>query len=393
MPNTRKLVCFPLMLCLPLLGCGKAVIEPVVAPPPEVTVAKPDARKVTEFYEYIGRTASPEFVEIRSRVSGYLVKIHFSDGQEVKAGDPLFEIDRRPYEFALTNAKARLQQAESQLKLANITLDRASKLNQTNSISQQELDEASQKQVSSIADLNAGKAAVDQAELDLEFCDIKAPISGRISRASVTVGNLIQSGQSNTEPLTTIASVDPIHVLFDVDEIAVLKFMALRRSQGVIAKFTDVRELNQKVQVALSSETQFPHEGILDFIDNRVRTTTGTLLVRAELANHDRLFAPGLFVRVRVPYGEAQDALLVSDRAILNDQNLKYVLTVGSDDVVERRDVELGNLDNGMRVIKTGLTANDRVIVNGVQRARPGAKVHPRMSEGVPNSSSSKNKE
>jgi RND family efflux transporter MFP subunit len=363
------------------MGCTKVAVEPAASLTPEVTVAKPESRQVTEFFEYIGRTASPEFVEIRSRVSGYLMKIHFSDGKEVKAGEPLFEIDRRPYEFALLNARARLQQAESQLKLANITLDRSKTLNNTNSISQQELDEATQRQVSATAEINSGKSAVAQAELDLSFCDIEAPISGRISRASVTVGNLIQAGQANVEPLTSIASVDPIHVLFDVDEIAVLKFMALRRSQGEDVKFTNVRELNQKVQVALANETAFPHEGILDFIDNRVRTTTGTLMVRAELPNQNRIFAPGLFVRVRVPYGNAQDALLVSERAILNDQSLKYVLVVGEDDKVERRDVELGNLELGMRVIKSGITAQDRVIINGLQRARPGAKVIPTLSD------------
>ena len=383
MPYIRKLLCIPVLIVLHAMGCGKSAIEPAPSAPPEVTVAKPEPRQVTEYFEYIGRTSSPEFVEVRPRVTGYLEKILFSDGKEVKAGDPLFEIDRRTYEFTLLNAKARLQQAESQLKLANITLERSKTLSNTNSISQQELDEVTQRQVSAVAEINAGKAAVAQAELDLSFCDIEAPISGRISRAGVTVGNLIQAGQSNAEPLTTIASVDPIHVLFDVDEIAVLKFMALRRSQGEEVKFTNVRELNQKVYIALPNETTFPHEGVLDFIDNRVRTTTGTLLVRAELSNHDRIFAPGLFVRVRVPYGLAQDALLVSERAILNDQSLKYVLTVDSDDKVVRRDVELGNLESGMRVIKTGLTAEDRVIINGVQRARPGAKVRPQLNEAV----------
>lgn len=383
MPYIRKLLCIPVLIVLHAMGCGKSAKEPAPSAPPDVTVAKPEPRQVTEYFEYIGRTSSPEFVEVRPRVTGYLEKILFSDGKEVKAGDPLFEIDRRTYEFTLLNAKARLQQAESQLKLANITLERSKTLSNTNSISQQELDEVTQRQVSAVAEINAGKAAVAQAELDLSFCDIEAPISGRISRAGVTVGNLIQAGQSNAEPLTTIASVDPIHVLFDVDEIAVLKFMALRRSQGEEVKFTNVRELNQKVYIALPNETTFPHEGVLDFIDNRVRTTTGTLLVRAELSNHDRIFAPGLFVRVRVPYGLAQDALLVSERAILNDQSLKYVLTVDSDDKVVRRDVELGNLESGMRVIKTGLTAEDRVIINGVQRARPGAKVRPQLNEAV----------
>ena len=384
MPYVRKLFCIPVLVVLHAMGCGKSAMVPAPSPPPEVTVAKPESREVKEFFEYIGRTSSPEFVEVRSRVSGYLKKILFSDGKEVVAGEPLFEIDRRTYEFTLLNAQARLKQAESQLTLANLTLERSKTLSNTNSISQQELEEITQRQVSAAAEINAGKAAVAQAELDLEFCDINAPISGRISRASVTEGNLIQAGQSNTEPLTTIASVAPIHVLFDVDEIAVLKFMALRRSQGEDVKFTNVSELNQKVHIALPNETTFPHEGVLDFIDNRVRTTTGTLLVRAKLLNEDRIFAPGLFVRVRVPFGQANKALLVSERAILNDQSLKYVLTVDSDDKVVRRDVELGNLESGMRVIKSGLTEEDRVIINGVQRARPGAKVNPTEYKAVP---------
>ena len=375
MPHIRLRLNLTVLICLSAIGCGKTVLKPVDAPPPEVTVALPEMRKVPEFFEYIGRTASPEFVEIRARVSGYLDKIHFSDGKEVSAKDKLFEIDRRPYEFTLMNAKARLQQAEFQLNLANITLQRSKELSKTNSLSQQELDEAIQRQASASAEIISGTAAVNQAELDVSFCDIQAPISGRIGRASVTEGNLIQAGQSNTEPLTTIASVDPIHVLFDVDELTVLKFMELRRSQGVDVKFTHVRELNQSVQVALSNEQNYPHEGVLDFIDNRVRTTTGTLLVRAVLANKNRLFAPGFFVRVRIPYGKAQEALLVSERAILNDQNIKYVLTVDKNGVVERRDVELGVLDNGMRVIKSGISADDEVIINGLQRAKPGAKV------------------
>ncbi len=386
-----RYLCLMLFFCIHVAGCGKGVVEPVDVPAPDVTASKPESREVSEFLEYIGRTASPEFVEIRPRVSGYLMKIHFKEGSEVKAEEPLFEIDRRPYEYALKNAEARLEQAKQQLKLATITLDRINTLRKTNSVSQQELDEAIQKRDSATAEITAGEAAVAQADLDLKFCEIKAPIAGRIGRASVTAGNLIQAGQANAEPLTTIASVDKIHVLFDVDENSVLKFMALRRSQGVNVKYTNVRELNQTVQVALANETDFPHEGTLDFIDNRVRTTTGTLLVRAELDNKARIFAPGFFVRVRIPYGKAQEVLMISERAILNDQNLKYVLIVGENGMVERRDVELGILDNGMRVIKAGLKADDQVIVNGVQRAKPGSSV--RLLKSQDRSTSSPNKE
>ena len=360
---------------LSLFGCATKNIEPVSAPPPEVTVAQPVKRQVTEFYEYVGRTKAPQFVEIRSRVTGYLTKVHFSDGQEVKAGDPLFEIDNRPYQYALETARARLQQAEAQLKLSNQFLERNRSLVNTNAVAQQELDDAVQKQASALAELNASKASISQAELDLEFCSITAPISGRLSQTSLTVGNLISSTQSSTPPLTTIASVDPIHVLFDVDEATVLRFREMRRQLGDDVQFTQVRELNQKILISLSNETDFPHEGVLDFVDNEVRTTTGTLLVRAELNNANRFFAPGMFVRVRIPIGNPIDSLLVPERAILNDQSIKYVLVADENDVAQRHDVELGPTDKGMRVIRRGLDAADRVIVNGIQRARPGAKV------------------
>lgn len=359
-----------------LAGCNPKEITPVDPPLPDVTVQQPEKRPVTEFYEYIGRTEAPDFVEVRARVTGYLTKIHFTDGKEVAAGEPLFEIDNRPYLFALNNAEARLQQAESQLKLATITLERNKKLEATNSVSQQDLDEVAQQQANSAAEVNAAKAALDQAKLDFEFCSIKAPISGRLSQASVTVGNLISSTQINASPLTTIASVDPIHISFDVDEAAVLRFRELRRSQGESVQFTHVRELNQKVLVALANETDFTHEGVLDFIDNQVRPNTGTLLVRAVMPNPDRFFAPGFFVRVRIPFGKPSDSLLVPERAIQSDQSIKYLLVVDSNNIVQRRDVSLGILDGNMRVIRSGLEENDRVIINGTQRARAGGKVN-----------------
>ncbi len=192
------------------------------------------------------------------------MKVHFTDGKEVAEGEPLFEIDNRPYQFALDSARAKLKQAESQVKLADITVERNRPLLANNAVSQQDFDELAERQVSAVASLMSAKAAVDQAQLDLEFCSIKAPIAGRLSQASVTVGNLISSTQINAPPLTTIASVDPIHVTFDVDEAAVLRFRELRRQQGESVQFTHVRELNQKVLVALSNEKDFQHEGMLD---------------------------------------------------------------------------------------------------------------------------------
>jgi RND family efflux transporter MFP subunit len=371
------------VLTMTVTGCSQKEITPVAPPLPDVTVQLPEKRPVTEFYEYIGRTEAPEYVEVRARVTGYLTKIHFTDGKEVAAGEPLFEIDNRPYLFARDNAKARLQQAESQLKLATITLERNKKLEATNSVSQQDLDEIAQQQANAAAEVSAATAALAQAELDLEFCSIKAPIAGRLSQASVTVGNLISSTQINASPLTSIASVDPIHIAFDVDEAAVLRFRELRRAQGESVQFTHVRELNQKVLVALSNETDFTHEGVLDFVDNQVRPNTGTLFVRAVMPNPDRFFAPGFFVRVRIPFGKPTDSLLVPERAIQSDQSIKYLLVVDSNNVVVRRDVTLGVLDGKMRVIRAGLEETDRVIVNGTQRARAGGKVNAVESTGL----------
>ncbi len=326
-------------------GCSPPEVKPVEAPLPEVTVAPPVKQPFTEFFEYIGRTEAPDFVEVRARVTGYLTKVHFTDGKEVAEGEPLFEIDNRPYQFALDSAKAKLKQAESQVNLAKLTLERNKALLATNAVSQQDYDELLERQVSTAAELLSAKAAVAQAELDLEFCSIKAPIAGRLSQASVTVGNLISSTQINAPPLTTIASVDPIHVSFDVDEAAVLRFRDLRRQQGESIQFTHVREVNQKVLVALANETEFKHEGWLDFIDNQVRTGTGTLLVRASLDNKDRIFAPGFFVRVRIPFGNAKESLLVPDRAIQSDQNIKFVFVIDENNVVVRKDVTTGPLD------------------------------------------------
>lgn len=367
-----------------MVGCAPKEVKPVEAPVPEVTAQVPEKKQITEFYEYIGRTEAPEFVEVRARVTGYLTKIHFADGKEVAAGEPLFEIDNRPYQFALDNAKARLKQADSQSRIASITLERNKPLLANNAISKQDMDELVERQVSTAAEMASAQAAVAQAELDLEFCSIKAPIAGRLSRASVTVGNLVSSTQINAPPLTTIAGVAPIQVAFDVDEAAVLRFRELRRQQGESVQFTNVRDLNQKVLVALSNETAFTHEGILDFIDNRTNPTTGTLLVRAVLENADRTFAPGFFVRVRVPFGDAKPSLLIPERAILSDQSIKYVLTVDSSNTVQRKDITLGTLDGAMRVVRSGLDESDRVIINGTQRARPGGKVNPSAAASSP---------
>ncbi|AMV32745.1 Efflux pump periplasmic linker BepF [Pirellula sp. SH-Sr6A] len=383
-PNDNAFTALLALFLVMLQGCAPEQPKPVDAPPPDVTVQKPVSKNVQESYEYVGRTESPDFVEIHARVTGYLTKIYFDDGQEVDKDQLLFEIDRRPYEYALRSAEARLEQANAQLKLADLNLNRNRTLIVTNAVSQQDLDEAIQQQANAAAEIRSAQASIDQAKLDLDFCMIKAPIAGRISQANITVGNLISMNQLNAPPLTTIASMDPMHVSFDADELAVLRFREYRRRQGLDVDFKNVKELNQKVLVALSNETEFRHEGLLDFIDNQVRPSTGTLLVRASVPNSDRYFAPGFFVKVRIPFGDEQPSILIPERSILSDQSLQYVLVVGVDNVVNRRDVELGSTENRMRVVKNGIDPNDRVIVNGLQRARPGMKVNPteELAEG-----------
>ncbi|XZE46071.1 efflux RND transporter periplasmic adaptor subunit [Pirellulaceae bacterium SH467] len=391
-PKGNALPALLALVLVPLLGCAPTQPVPVEAPPPDVTVQKPVSKNVQESYEYVGRMESPDFVEIRARVTGYLTKIYFDDGQEVEKDQLLFEIDRRPYEYALRSAEARLEQANAQLKLADLNLNRNSTLILTNAVSQQDLDEAIQQQANAVAEIRSAEASIDQAKLDLDFCMIKAPISGRIGQANIAVGNLISLNQLNAPPLTTIASMDPIHVSFDADELAVLRFREYRRRQGLDVDFKNVKELNQKVLVALSNETEFRHEGLLDFIDNQVRTSTGTLLVRASIPNGDRYFAPGFFVKVRIPFGDEQPSILVPERAILSDQSLQYVLVVGDDNIVSRHDVELGVAEDRMRVVQKGIDANDRIIVNGLQRARPGMKVNP-VEESAEDSATIEKKE
>ncbi|XZE33256.1 efflux RND transporter periplasmic adaptor subunit [Pirellulaceae bacterium SH501] len=375
-PTNRNAMCALLCLLLTsVTGCAPEQPKPVEAPPPEVTVSKPLEKKVTEFYEYIGRTESPDFVEIRARVSGYLTDVFFDDGDEVTKGQPLFKIDSRPYELTFQSAEARLAQAKAQLKLATLNFQRNDSLKNTNAITQQDLDEAIQQEANATAEVKSAEASLAQARLDLEFCTITAPISGRIGQANVTVGNLISMNQVNAPPLATIASVDPIHVSFDADELAVLRFREYRRQQGLDVDFKNVKELNQKVLIALANENDFRHVGMLDFIDNQVRTSTGTLLVRAAVPNKDRYFAPGFFVKVRIPFGDEQPAILIPERSVLSDQSLQYVLVVAEDGTVSRRDVELGLTEDKMRVVKKGVDADDRIIINGLQRARPGMKV------------------
>lgn len=359
-----------------LSGCKRELAAAAPSPPPEVTVSKPVHREITDFLEFTGRTESPEVVQIRARVSGYLETIHFKDGQEVKKGDPLFDIDPRPFNASLGQANAELARSEAVLAQAVSQTKRYEDLRKTNAVSQQDLEKA-------IADKGAAEAAklaahelITKAKLDIEFAQIHAPISGRVSRANITVGNLISPTADGGGVLTSIVSVDPIYVYFNIDEQALLRYKEILKKNGKLLKLTHVKELNLPVSVSLANETAFAHKGTLDFVDNQVTTSTGTIRARASMPNGDRTFVPGLFVRVRLPIGDAHKELMIPDRAIGTDQNLRYVLIVNDKDEVERRDVTLGSLHNGERAV-TGITADDWIIINGIQRARPGAKVKP----------------
>ncbi len=360
-----------------LAGCKSEAPAAAPSPPPEVTVSQPSQREVTDFLEFTGRTESPQFVEVRARVSGQLVKINFEDGQEVKQDVPLFEIDPRPFDASLGQAKAALDRAIAVLEQATAQVARYEGLRKSNAVSQQDLEISIADKGVALAQKAAAEQQIVKAELDIEFAKITAPIAGRVSRANITVGNQIAPSAEPGGVLTTIVSLDPMYVYFNVDEQAFLRYKEVLRKSGAFLKMSHVKEMKLPVKVALAGESGFPHTGVLDFLDNQVNSSTGTIRARAALVNKDRAFVPGLFTRVRLPIGGAHSELLILDRAIATDQQLRYVLVVNEKDEVERRDVTLGSVFDGERVIKTGLKPTDWVIVNGIQRARPGAKVKP----------------
>jgi RND family efflux transporter MFP subunit len=349
-------------------GCApNAAAQPKAAPLPQVTVAAAISRKVTEFDEFTGRFEAVERVEIRPRVSGYISSVNFTDGTEVHKGDVLFVIDPRPYVAERDKARAQLAQARSQLTLARSQRDRAAKLLAQHAISQEEFDTRTSGAEQGDANVQAAQAALDAAALNLEFTRVTAPISGRISRALVTSGNFVSNGQT---PLTTLVSLDPIYVSFDGDEQAYLRYGKLGREHAGAG-----HEGRNQVQVGLADENGYPHQGAMVFVDNALDPATGTIRNRALLDNHDRLFTPGLFARIRLLGGAQHEAVLVNDSAIGTDQTVRYVLVVGPGNRVEYRPVQLGPVIDGLRVVQGGLSAGETIVVNGLQRVRPGAQV------------------
>ena len=366
-----------LLIALLFAGCGKSVVP--TAPPPTVTVVQPVARDVVEWDEYIGRLESPETVEVRARVSGYLDKVHFKEGKEVKKGDLLFTIDRRPYQAEYDRADAEHQRAVSQAELAKNDFERAKRLIATKAISEEDLDTRAKTYTAAEAAVMSAKATEDSARLDLEFTEIRSPVDGRTSRAYVTEGNLVSSGVggSGATLLTTVVSLDPLYLYTDADERAVLKYLQLRREGSRVS----ARDEQIPAEMSLADETGFPHKGFIDFVDNRIDPSTGTLRARGVFPNEDHSLSPGFFGRIRIPGSGKYPALLSPDRALGSDQALKFVYVVNAEKKVEFRPVTIGPMIDGLRVVKTGLKPGESIIVEGLLRVRPGVVVDAQPAE------------
>ena len=364
-----------LLLGLTLSGCGEKPQQAAAAPPPPpVTVAPPVKRTVTDWDEFTGRFQAVEEVQVRARVGGAVTNVEFRDGAIVHAGDLLYVIDARPFEAAAEQADGQLSDARAKAELAKRELDRALTLNQTQAVSDSIVDQRRQAlQAAKAAEMQAD-GALKAARLNIEFTHVLAPITGRVSRHLVSVGNLVQgSDNGGSTLLTSIVSLDPIHVYFDMDEATYQRNNRLYFE----GKRPSSRETPNPVQITLVGETKPSHDGKMDFLDNRLDVSTGTLRSRALVPNQDLSILPGQFGRVRLIASAPYEALLVPDIAVATDQSRKIVFVVKDDDTVEARAVELGPLDDGLRVIREGLKAEDRVIVDGLQRARVGAKVSP----------------
>jgi len=367
-----------LALATLVAGCGQGEAQKAGGappPPPTVTVATPIQRTLSDYDEYVGRFAAVNSVEVRARVSGYLDSVDFKDGQMVKQGDLLFTIDKRPFQTTFDQARANLTLAQSNVTFTESDLKRAQQLVTDKSITEQVFEQRAQAFRNAQASVAAANAALRQAELDLQFTELRAPIDGRIGDRRVSPGNLVTGGTSgNTTLLATIVSQDPIHFEFTFDEASYLRYERMSR-QGA-----DVASRGPGVDVALKliDEKDFTHEGHMDFVDNVIDRSTGTIRGRAVFANPNGVFTPGMFARVRVPASPPYQALLVPDSALGTEQARRYVLVVGADNTVAMKYVEVGQVVPGdLRVIKSGLAADDRVIVDGLMRAHPGAKVTP----------------
>ncbi|MEM9171958.1 MAG: efflux RND transporter periplasmic adaptor subunit [Pseudomonadota bacterium] len=352
-------------------GCGGGGPPGGELPPVPVDVAEVVVRNVTEWDEFSGRIEAVERVDVRPRVTGYLDAVHFDDGAIVAAGDLLFSIDTREYEAARRLASANRTRAQTRVKLAEQEMTRGEKLLAAKAISAEEFDSRTSELEQAKADLSSAEAELAQARLNLEFTQLRAPIDGRVGKAQVRPGNLVAAGESL---LTTIVSIDPVHVLFEGDERVYLKYQA----QAAAGARPSSRNAANPVQVGLASDSDYPYAGSMDFVDNVIDPATGTIQGRAVLPNPDGLLIPGLFARVRLLGSAEFEAILVNDMAILTDQDRQYVYVIDQDNRAQRRDVILGRKVDGLRIIESGLSAGERIVVNGVRKIFfPGAPVQP----------------
>ena len=341
-------------------------------PPPAVTVSTPLSRKLATWTGFTGQFSAVDRVELRAQVSGYLTEIHFKDGQIVKKGDLLFVIDPRPYDIALQQAKAQVRQAQASLDLSGKQLSRTAELKRSDFASGETLDQRTQAQLGAVAALDLANAAVRAADLSLDFTRITAPLAGKISSHRVSLGNLVAGGQGSASTmLTTIVSLDPIYLDFDMGEGDYVAY------QRYLHAPHPGREVDRGVQISLSDEGGWARRGTLDFLDNELDRGSGTIHARVTVPNGDLFIAPGQFARLRLPTSAPAEVLTVPDLAIATDQSRKLVMTVAPDGTVTPKVVEIGELDGGLRIVKTGLAPNDKVIINGLMRARPGSKVTP----------------
>jgi RND family efflux transporter MFP subunit len=376
--NSSRLIASWLLLAPLLTACGENQ-QQAAPPPPAVTVAKPVKQMVTDQDEYVGRFVAVDAVEVRTRVAGTLDAVHFKDGQIVTKGDLLFTIDRRPFENTLAQARANLLLAHSNLTFAESDLTRGQQLVRERTISEQVYDQRAQTKRNAEASVAANQAAVSQAELDLQFTEVRAPIGGRIGDRRVSPGNLVASGATATL-LATIVSTDPIRFEFTFDEASLLRYERLTSQQ---VEDSPTRGLSLSVKLRLIDEKDFSHDGKMDFVDNVIDRSTGTIRVRAVVANPKGLFVPGMFARVQIPASPPQQAFLVPDAAIGTDQTRKFVYVVEADNAVKQAYVTLGAVFGDLRVVR-GLEPDARVVVNGLMRIRPGIKVTPQEEGAAP---------
>ncbi len=371
----RRLLAFA---SLSLLAFSSAAFAQGGPPAMPVGVSEPVAKRVTQWDEYSGRFEAVASVEVRARVSGFIDKIDFRDGQIVKVGDPLFTIDKRPYEIAVESAEAEVARNKAQVDLAELQVGRGASLIASRTITEAEQDSRKSTLAVARAQLKSAEAALRNAQLNLEWTNVTAPIAGRISDRKVDAGNLISGGQTGATLLATIVTLDPIRFVFDISEADHLRYSRLILS-GALASSRDGAN---PVRIRLSDETEWKRTGKVDFVDNAMTARSGTIRVRALVDNKDQLLTPGIFGRLQL-FGGEYDALLIPDSAIISDQARKIVFVVGPGDVVQAKPVTLGTLVDGLRVIRTGLTPTDKVVLDGLANpmVRPGAKVVPQKAE------------